>query len=90
MIHYDDAVITVLHQFSTSPSEKGVEMLPGMPQDSKMIFHGDYLLVWKVILQGAELSKHTREMLCYLLDDYKDIMSSSSNDIGCMKLIKWV
>ena len=81
MHSYDENAITedVLHNISTSCSDKRVEMLLALPEDCKMIFTGEGHL------QDAEISKLTRETLNCLLDDYNDITSSSSSDIGYLK-----
>ena len=47
----------------------------------------DCLSVQKIILQNAEVSKHSRENFCHLLDEYIDIMSSSSSEIGSIQFI---
>ena len=38
--------------------------------------------MWNVILQDAEISTFTRDTLDHLLDDYNDIKSSASSDMG--------
>ena len=42
----------------------------------------------KYVLQDAKISKGTQEELKCLLDNLEDIMSSSSSNIGYMKLIE--
>ena len=51
-------------------------MLPAIPINSKIIFHGNKQPVRKVMMQGAEISKTTQEKLKCLLDNSEDIMSS--------------
>ena len=54
-----------------------VEMLPAILTGSKIIFLGDHIPLWKVVLQDAKCSEDTQEDLKYLLHTFKDIMSSS-------------
>ena len=53
-----------------------------------MIFPGDHTPVRKVLLEDAEILVKTQEKLNGLIYAFEDIMSSSSNDIGCTKLIE--
>ena len=64
-----------------------VKVLPSTPIGSKTIFPVDHTLIRKVILQDAKISKVTQEELKFLLDNFEDIMLSSS-DIGYTKLIE--
>ena len=61
-------------------------MLPAMLWDGKRTFPRDLSPVRKVC--NAVISKHTRETLCHILDEYKDIISSSSSDTGSTKFIE--
>ena len=78
----------MLHHITTSSSEKRMEILLAMPQDSKIIFPGEYLPGCKVILQNAGTSKHTRETFCQLFDDHKDLMLSTSSDNSYQMVIE--
>ena len=53
-----------------------------------MIFPGDHTPIRKVLLQDAKILSETQEKLNGLIHAFKDIMSSSSNDIGYTKLIE--
>ena len=62
-------------------------MLPALPQHSIMIFLRDYTHVRIFILQDDGIYQTTHSKVDCLLEDFSDIMSFYSSDIGYTKLI---
>ena len=68
---------------------QGEGMLATTPSNNRMRFHREHSPVHKSILQDVEVSQITKEgLIIYWLEDFNEIMSMSSSDIGYIKVIK--
>ena len=62
------------------------EKLTPIPEDSAFMFHGDFHPKPRITLLDGELSPETQQQLKPLLEEFSDIMSKSSSDIGLTHL----
>ena len=62
------------------------ERLTPIPENSAFMFHKDFYLKPRITLLDVELPPKTQEQLETLLEEFSNIMSKSSSDIGLMHL----
>ena len=67
-------------------TERSHEELLPMPEKSAFIFHHNFYPKPKIDLKDAEISAETRQKLLTLQQNYDDIVSKHSSDIGLTHL----
>ena len=65
---------------------KNTDKLVPIPENSRFMFHKDFYPKPRITLLDAELSPKTQQQLEALLQEFSDIMSKSSSDIGLTHL----
>ena len=66
------------------------ETLTLIPQNSSFMFHKDFYPKPRITLLDAELSNESKQQLNDLLEEFSDIMSKNSKDIGLTHLEEMV
>ena len=61
-----------------------------IPQNSSFMFHKDFYPKPRITLFDAELSIESKQQLNNILEEFSDIMSKTSKDIGLMHLEEMV
>ena len=64
------------------------EALTLIPLNSSFMFHKDFYPKPRIMLD-TELSNESKQQLYYLLEDFSDIMSKNSADIGLLIWKRW-
>ena len=69
---------------------ENIDKLVPIPEDSAFMFHKDFYPKPRITLLDAELSSETQQWMETLLEEFSDIMSKSSSDIGLTHLEEMV